>query len=74
MVVVFCDRDGILLLRFIQPDTTINAAAYCSVHDDLHVAIWRKHSGHACELVFLLHNNVRAHSAARTEDHLRRFG
>jgi hypothetical protein len=42
MASVFWDRKGILLLKFMPPDLTINAAAYCDTLTWLRRAIQNK--------------------------------
>ncbi|GFS77563.1 putative transposase [Trichonephila clavipes] len=45
MASVFWDRQGILLLEFMPPGMTINAAAYCLTLKPLRRAIQNKHKG-----------------------------
>jgi len=45
MVSIFWDRKGILLVDFMPPGTTINAAAYCDTLTRLRQAIQNKRRG-----------------------------
>ncbi|GFW34382.1 histone-lysine N-methyltransferase SETMAR [Trichonephila clavipes] len=63
MVSIFWDRQGIPLLEFMPPGTTINAAAYFQTLKRLRRAIQKKLRGMLTSGVHLLHDNTRSHSA-----------
>jgi hypothetical protein len=72
MTSVFWDRKGILLVDFIPPGETINAAAYCNSLTRLQRAIQNKRRERSCG-VCLVHDNVRPHSAHVTTAFLEKF-
>ncbi|GFW42515.1 histone-lysine N-methyltransferase SETMAR [Trichonephila clavipes] len=65
MASVFWDRQGIFLLEFIPPGTTINAAALCNVLN--------KRRGMLTNGVRLLHDIARPHTALVTKALLKQF-
>ena len=67
MASVFWDRKGILLIEFMAPGTTINAAAYCQTLKRLRRAIQNKRRGMLTSGVLLLHDNARPHTANVTK-------
>jgi hypothetical protein len=56
-------RKGILLVNFMPPGTTINAAAYPDTLTRLQQAIQNKRRGMLSYSMGLLHDNTRPHSA-----------
>lgn len=62
MASVFWDRQSILLLEFMTPGTTSNAAAYCQTLKHLQRAIQNKCRGMLTNRVHLLHDNARSHT------------
>jgi len=60
---VFWDRKSILLVDFMPPGATINAAAYCDTLTRLQRSIQNKRRGMLSRGVCLLHDNARHHSA-----------
>ncbi|XP_049952649.1 histone-lysine N-methyltransferase SETMAR-like [Schistocerca serialis cubense] len=69
----FWDRQGILLLEFMPPGTTINAAAYCQTLKPLQRAIQNKRRGMLTSGVRLLHDNSRPPLALVTKALLKQF-
>ena len=59
----FWDKKDILLLDFMPPGATINAAAYCDTLTLLRRAIQNKRGKMLSRGVCLLHDNARPHSA-----------
>ena len=58
----FWDRKGILLVNFMPPGTTINAAAHCDTFTWLRQTIQNKRRGMLSRGMCLLHDNARPHS------------
>ncbi|XP_063215963.1 histone-lysine N-methyltransferase SETMAR-like [Bacillus rossius redtenbacheri] len=73
MATVFWDHQGVLLVDFMEPGTTINAAAYCATLRRLRQSIRNTRRGMLTSGVVLLHDNARPHSAAVTQQLLARF-
>jgi len=73
MASIFWDRKGILLVGFMPPGTTINAAAYSDTLTRLRRAIQNKRRGILSRGVCLLHDNARPHSAHVTTALLEKF-
>jgi len=73
MASVFCDRKGILLVDFMPPGATINAAAYCDTLTWLRWAIQNKRRGMLSHGMYLLHDNACPHSAHVTTALLEKF-
>ncbi|GFW23747.1 histone-lysine N-methyltransferase SETMAR [Trichonephila clavipes] len=67
MASVFWDRQDILLLEFMPPGTTINAAAYCQTLKRLRRAIQNKRRRMLSNGVHLLHDNAWPHTALVTK-------
>ncbi|GFW77201.1 histone-lysine N-methyltransferase SETMAR [Trichonephila clavipes] len=63
----FWDRHGVLLVEFMQQETTIKADAYCATLIKLRRAIQNKRRGLLTSGVMLLHDNARPHSAINTQ-------
>ncbi|GFV96523.1 histone-lysine N-methyltransferase SETMAR [Trichonephila clavipes] len=70
---IVTDRQGILLLEFIPPGTTINAAAYCQTLKRFQRAIKNKRRGMLTNGVSLLHDNARLLTALVTKALLKQF-
>ncbi|GBO05126.1 hypothetical protein AVEN_130696-1 [Araneus ventricosus] len=66
MASVFWDRNGVLLVDFMQRGTTINAVVYGQTLRKLRSAIQNKRRGMLTEGILLLHDNARPHTAAQT--------
>jgi len=73
MATVFWDQKGVLLVEFMEPGTTINAAVYCDTLRRLRRAIQNKRRGLLTSGIVLLHDNARPHSAGLTKNLLRQF-
>ena len=74
MATVFWDAQGILLVDFLPPGETINAARYCQTLNKLREAVRRKRPGRLTEGVILQHDNATPHTANITKDWLRKYG
>ena len=70
---VFWSRKGILLVDFMPPGATINAAAYCDRLTRLRRATQNKRRGILSRGVYLLHDNTRPHSVHITTALLEKF-
>ena len=73
MAPVFWDRKCVLLVDFMSPGATVNAAAYCDALTRLRRAIQNKRRGMLSRSVCLLHDNMRPHSALVTTALLEKF-
>ncbi|UYV67192.1 hypothetical protein LAZ67_4004295, partial [Cordylochernes scorpioides] len=73
MAIVFWDCKGVLLVDYLPPNTTVNAARYCEVLTKLRAAIKRKRSGLLSRKVLLVHDNARPHAARKTQTLLENF-
>lgn len=74
MATVFWDQQGVLLVEFMQPGTTITAAVYCETLQRLRRAIQNKRRGKLSAGVVLIHDNARPHTARATQQLLEKFG
>ncbi|XP_046407890.1 histone-lysine N-methyltransferase SETMAR-like [Ischnura elegans] len=61
MATVFWDQQGVLLVEFMEPGTTITAAVYCETLRRLRRAIQNKRRGKLTAGVVLIHDNARPH-------------
>ncbi|UYV64634.1 hypothetical protein LAZ67_3001408 [Cordylochernes scorpioides] len=73
MAIVFWDCKGVLLVDFLPPNTTVNAARYCEVLTKLRAAIKRKSPGLLSRKELLGHDNARPHAARTTQTLLENF-
>lgn len=73
MATVFWDRNGVLLVEFMERGTTITAASYSVTLQRLRRAIQNKRRGMLSSGIVLLHDNARPHTAAVTKKLLQRF-
>ncbi|UYV74824.1 GNPAT [Cordylochernes scorpioides] len=64
---------GVLLVDYLPPNTTVNAARYCEVLTKLRAAIKRKRPGLLSRKVLLVHDNARPHAARTTQTLLEKF-
>lgn len=62
MATVYWDSKGILLTKFMEPGTTINAAFYCETLHKLRRAIQNKRQRILNKSVMLVHDNCCAHN------------
>ncbi|GFV95630.1 histone-lysine N-methyltransferase SETMAR [Trichonephila clavipes] len=74
MASVFWDIQGILLLEFMPPGMTINAAAYCQTLKRLRKTIQNKRRRMLTNGVHLLHDNAWPHTALVTKALLKQMG
>ncbi|UYV71313.1 hypothetical protein LAZ67_8002588, partial [Cordylochernes scorpioides] len=73
MAIVFWDCKGVLLVDYLPPNSTVNAARYCEVLNKLRAAIKRKRPGLLSRKVLLVHDNARPHAARTTQTLLENF-
>ncbi|UYV75489.1 hypothetical protein LAZ67_13000393 [Cordylochernes scorpioides] len=73
MAIVFWDCKGVLLVDYLPPNTTVNAARYCEVLTKHRDAIKRKRPGLLSRKVLLVHDNARPHAARTTQTLLENF-
>ncbi|UYV72930.1 hypothetical protein LAZ67_10001205, partial [Cordylochernes scorpioides] len=73
MAIVFWDCKSVLLVNYLPPNTTVNAARYCEVLTKLRAAIKRKRPGLLSRKVLLVHDNARPHTARTTHTLLENF-
>ncbi|UYV76778.1 hypothetical protein LAZ67_14001999 [Cordylochernes scorpioides] len=73
MAINFWDCKGVLLVDYLPPNTTVNAARYCEVLTKLRAAIKRKRPGLLSRKVSLVHDNARQHAARTTQTLLVNF-
>jgi hypothetical protein len=66
MATVFWDRKGVLLIKFMEPGTTITSETYCETLKKLRRAIENKRRGILMSGVVLLQDNARPHTSAHT--------
>jgi len=67
MCTIFWERQGVLLVEFL-PQGTINSAVYCETQKKLRHTIPNKRRRMPSATILLLHDSVRPHSAAQTQD------
>ncbi|UYV81674.1 hypothetical protein LAZ67_20001933, partial [Cordylochernes scorpioides] len=73
MAIVFWDCKGVLLVDYLPPNITVNAARYCEVLTKLRAAIKRKSPCLLSRKVLLAHDNARPHAARTTQTLLEDF-
>ncbi|UYV80436.1 hypothetical protein LAZ67_19000187 [Cordylochernes scorpioides] len=73
MAIVFWDCKGVLLVDYLPPNTTVNAARYCEVLTKLRAAIKRKGPGLLSRKVLPVHDNARPHATRTTQTLLKNF-
>jgi transposase len=73
MATVFWDRNGMLMVEFMQQETTVSSEVYCEIQKNLHRAIQNKMHGMLTSSVVLLHDNACPHTAARTRTLVEHF-
>ncbi|UYV64686.1 hypothetical protein LAZ67_3001662 [Cordylochernes scorpioides] len=73
VMATFWDCKGVLLVDYLPPNTTVNAARYCEVLTKLRAAIKRKRPGLLSRKVLLVHDNARPHAARTTQTLLESF-
>lgn len=73
MATVFWDRQGVLLIDFLERGATINSERYCETLRNLRREIQNKRRGKLSARIFFLHDNARPHTANRTQELLDSF-
>ena len=58
MMIIFWDKDGVLLTEYLPRETTINDPCYASIIERLHSVIVEKRHGKVSRGVLLLHDNA----------------
>jgi hypothetical protein len=61
MMVIFWDKDGVLLTEYLPRGTTINGPYYASIIERLPSVILKKRHGKVSRGVLLLHDNAPVH-------------
>ena len=75
MATVFWDQKGIILTHVLPNGQTMTAAMYCSILDELKVAIQQKRRRRITDgRLRLLHDNARPHTAQSTQGKLKEIG
>jgi len=71
---VFWDKEGVLLVDFLERGSTLNPERYCETLKKLRRAIQNKRRGKLSSKVLFFHDNARLHTANRTRELLDHFG
>ena len=74
MATVFWDREGVLLLDFLERGSTIIFEQYCETMKKLRRTIQNKRRGKLSSKVLFFDDNARLHMAKRTRRLLDHFG
>ncbi|KAJ4441352.1 hypothetical protein ANN_11207, partial [Periplaneta americana] len=74
MVTVFWDSDGIILIHWLEPGTTINSTAYVATLRSLRLAIQKKRLGKWAKGVLLQHDNAPPNTSWATKMPSLRWG
>ena len=74
MATVFWDTKGVLLVDFLPPGKTVNAARYCETLNKLREAVRRKRPGRLSEGFCLQHDNATPHTAKMTKEWIQKYG
>jgi len=74
MSTVFWDREGVLLVDFLESGSTINYERYCETLKRLRRAIQNKRRGKLCSKVLFFHDNAHPHTTNGTREFLDHFG
>ena len=61
MMIIFWDKDGVLLTEYLPRGTTINGPYYASIIERLRSVIVEKERSKVIRGVLLLHDNARIH-------------
>lgn len=70
---MFWDRQGVLLIDFLERGATINSKWYCQTLRNLRRAVRNKRRGKLTFKILFLHDNARHHTANRTQELLNSF-
>uniref|UniRef100_A0A670YLX0 Mariner Mos1 transposase n=1 Tax=Pseudonaja textilis TaxID=8673 RepID=A0A670YLX0_PSETE len=73
MASVFGDRQGVLLIDFLEHGATINSVRYCETLQKVRKAIQNKRRGKLSSEILFLHDNARPHTANPTREVLNAF-
>lgn len=73
MATVFWDRQGVLLIDFLERGATINSDRYCQTLRKLRRAVQNKRRGKLSSKILFFHDNARPHTANRTAELLDSF-
>ena len=74
MVTVFWDREGIILIDFMDPGTSINSDTYIATLRKLKEAIRRKRPKKDMNTIQLHHDNARPHTSFATTQAIAQMG
>lgn len=74
MATVFCDREGILLIEYMENKKTMSGEAYASTLLNLREAIKEKRRGLMASGVLLLHDNAPVHKCVKAASAIKDCG
>ncbi len=74
MMIIFWDKDGVLLIDYLPRGTTINGPYYASIIERLRSAILEKRRGKVRHGVLLLHDNAPVHKCNIVQAAIRHAG
>ena len=74
MMIIFWDKDGILLTEYLPRETTINGPCYASIIERPHSVIVEKRRGKVIHEVLLLHDNAPIHKCKIVQAAIRQAG
>ena len=74
MLIVFWDKQGILLLEWLPESSTVNTVVYIQTLRKLREAVKKNGRGRLANSVLLQHDNARPHSSGETIAEIRSLG
>ena len=74
MVIIFCNKDGVLLTEYLPCGTTINGPSYTSIIERLRSAIVEKRRGKVSRGELIFHDNVPIHKCKIVQTAIRQVG
>ena len=74
MMIIFWDKDGVLLTEYLPCGTTISGSYYASIIERLHSVIVEKGCLKVSRGVLLLHNNASIHKCKIVQAAIRQAG
>ena len=74
MMIIFWDKDGVLLTEYLPRGTTIIGPYYASIIERLHSVILEKRRSKVNRGVLLLHDNAPIHKCNIVQDAIRQSG
>ena len=74
MMIIFWDKDGVLLIEYLPLGTTINGSCYASIIERLPSVIVEKERGKVSREVLLLHDNAPIHKCKVVQAAIRQAG